>query len=69
MIRPKFLLFCLDVVLVFLSLHFGNLLQFGSWTGESTAVAPDVIRLLVLLLFLLPASYFFELYEWRKFFY
>ncbi len=68
MIRPKFLLFCLDVVLVFLSLHFGNLLRFGSWAGESTAMTPDVIRLLVLLLFLLPASYFFELYEWRKFF-
>ncbi len=68
MIRPKFLLFCLDVCLVFLSLHVGNLVRFGAWTGASADGAPDIVRLLVLLLFLLPASYFFELYEWRKFF-
>ena len=54
---------------VFLSLHLGNLIRFGSWEGELTVYLPNVVRLVALLAFLLPVSYFFELYEWRKFFF
>lgn len=68
MIRPKFLLLCLDAVFVYLSLHFANFVRFGSWHNEMAGASPSVLRLLVLFLFLLPVSYFFELYEWRKFF-
>ncbi len=66
MIRPKFLLFCQDILLVYLGLHLANLVRFGEW--EVADSGPGVVRLVVLLFFLIPAIYFYELYEWQKFF-
>ncbi len=66
MIRPKFLLVCLDVFLVYLAFHGANLIRFGSWDGDF--YSPGVLRFMLLLCFLIPFTYFFELYEWRNFY-
>ena len=66
MIRPKFLLVCLDLFLVYVSYYSANLIRFGSWDGDFRS--PAVIRFLLLICFLMPFTYFFELYERRNFY-
>ena len=67
MIRPKYLLLCLDLWCVCLCLAGAYYLRFG-WSGNGEILwAAGFFRIIPLLLFAAFSSYFFELYDSQKF--
>ena len=68
MIRPKYLLLCLDLWCACLCLAGAYYLRFGWWSGDGEILwAAGFLRIFPLLLFAAFSSYFFELYDNQKF--
>jgi sugar transferase (PEP-CTERM system associated) len=68
MIRPKFYIIATDLCLAFIALYCGYLLRFLSFESAQDIFFSSYIRLFFYLSAVLFSSYFFELYEKRKFF-
>lgn len=68
MIRPKFYIIVTDLLLAFVALVLSYLLRFMTFESLHDLFAVSIIRLSFYLVVIVFSSYFFELYEKRKFF-
>ncbi len=68
MIRPKFLIFCLDILLAIVAFSLAHLIRFGFVDHTEIFFSGGYLRLLAYLLVLLFFCYFFELFDLRSFY-
>jgi sugar transferase (PEP-CTERM system associated) len=68
MIRPKFCIIVADLIIGFVSIIFAHQLRFLTWNGMQAFDPDGAVGVVLYLVTVLFCSYFFELYEHKKYF-